>query len=381
MGWTVRLRDEKDRVKAEQINMPVRRTVRSEGLLIGAISRNATWAPQFQPLKIRQEDFAPASARLLPQVFPENPLMLAGMDALYLNSERAMDLRPAQQSAITRWTRGGGHLIVAVEAISDVNSSPWLREVVPVRLTGMRAVQAHPELQAWLQSEVKARSGAGMPAEPGGLLTPAELGTATASHPFADSKDDLEFETADLQVAQAEVQGGRTLVSVGGGPLIVERTLGLGRVTILMFSPEREPFRSWKNLPTFWSRLTGVPAEWYVSTDYQRYGGWSADGIFGAMIDSRQVRKLPVEYLLVLLVAYLVVIGPLDRWWLKKINRPMLTWITFPLYVILFSGLIYLIGYKLRAGEREWNEFHVVDVLPTGTGAVADLRGHTYGSL
>ena len=54
------------------------------------------------------------------------------------------------------------------------------------------------------------------------------------------------------------------------------------------------------------------------------------------MIDSRQVRKLPVEWLLLLLVVYLIVIGPFDQWWLKKINRQMLTWITFPTYVVLF---------------------------------------------
>ena len=41
-------------------------------------------------------------------------------------------------------------------------------------------------------------------------------------------------------------------------------------------------------------------------------GGWSIDGVFGAMIDSKQVRKLPVEWLLLLLIVYLVVIGPLD---------------------------------------------------------------------
>jgi hypothetical protein len=379
-GWDVRLRDEKGRVKAEQLNMPVRRTIKSEGILIGALSRNNAWTPQFQPIKIRQKDLEPGSARFLAPLFPENPLVLQGLDALYLNSERAMDLRPAQQSAITRWTRGGGHLIVAVEAISDVNSSPWLRELVPARLTGMRTVQAHPELQAWLRSQVNYGPTAASPVNEG-LLSAADLGTATAQYPFADLKEDPMFESAELQVAQAEVTGGRVLASVGGAPIMIQRQLGLGRVTVLLFSPEREPFRSWKHLPALWSRLTEVPPEWFVSTDYQSYGGWSVDGIFGAMIDSRQVRKLPVPYLLALLVAYLVVIGPLDRWWLKKINRPMLTWITFPLYVVLFSGLIYLIGYKLRAGEREWNEFHVVDVLPTGAGAVADLRGHTYASL
>jgi hypothetical protein len=122
-----------------------------------------------------------------------------------------------------------------------------------------------------------------------------------------------------------------------------------------------------------------VPGAWYVSANYHRSGGWSSDGIFGAMIDTRQVRKLPVTWLLLLLIVYLVVIGPLDQQWLKRIGRPMLTWITFPCYVVLFSLLIYFIGYKLRAGESEWNELHLVDVLPKGE--QAELRGQTYVSV
>ena len=51
------------------------------------------------------------------------------------------------------------------------------------------------------------------------------------------------------------------------------------------------------------------------------------------MMDSRQVHKLPVGWLLLLLLVYLVVIGPFDRFWLKRIGKPMLTWITFPCYV------------------------------------------------
>src|SRR5208283_2191497 len=60
-------------------------------------------------------------------------------------------------------------------------------------------------------------------------------------------------------------------------------------------------------------------------------------------------------------------------------RKPMLTWITFPCYVVLFSLLIYFIGYRLRAGESEWNELHLVDVLLNGD--QAELRGRTYASI
>ena len=37
----------------------------------------------------------------------------------------------------------------------------------------------------------------------------------------------------------------------------------------------------------------------------------NTDGVFGAMLDTHQIHKLPVIWLLFLLVVYLVVIGPL----------------------------------------------------------------------
>jgi hypothetical protein len=43
-----------------------------------------------------------------------------------------------------------------------------------------------------------------------------------------------------------------------------------------------------------------------------------------------------------------------------------------------FSLLIYFIGFMLRAGESEWNELHVVDVM-THNGK-SELRGRTYAS-
>ena len=196
---------------------------------------------------------------------------------------------------------------------------------------------------------------------------------------FDDTPVDTAFETNGLLVAQGTVLNGQVVLSSGDVPLVVTTVRGRGRVTALLFSPEREPVRSWKNLPTFWAKLTEVPVEWYGPSPPPSYGGMSSDGIFGAMLDSRQVHKLPVEWLLLLLIVYLVVIGPLDQYWLKRIRKPMLTWITFPCYVVLFSLLIYFIGYRLRAGESEWNELHLVDVLLNGD--QAELRGRTYASI
>jgi hypothetical protein len=189
-----------------------------------------------------------------------------------------------------------------------------------------------------------------------------------------------EFKQAGIPVFQSETRAGRVLAEAESHALVIQGNRGRGRITALAFTPEKEPFRSWKGRGWFWAQVADVPPALFDKTPNNNYGSLqSIDGSIGAMIDSKQVRKLPVSWLLLLLAIYLVVIGPLDQWWLKKINRQMLTWITFPCYVVGFSLLIYWIGFMLRAGETEWNELHLVDVFPMG--AKAELRGRTYASV
>ncbi len=373
-NWGAELFDEKGRRRAEALNqqgIPVY-PVSWKTRFLGAIPRAAGGTPSVAPIKAADrnaaKEFQPVVARFQPALFPDNPIVLQKLDALYLSSEKAMELKDGQVRALLAWLHGGGQLIVGVESVSDINNLSWLRGIFPGELTGNRTLANHPSLFDWLRSPMRSPDDALFPNVPNRTLTP-----------FAELAADPLFETEPLPVATLAEDSARLLVGTPDAPLIVTRAIDRGRVTALLFSPEREPVRSWKHLPILWARLLEVPAALYENDKLQNTSDTATDGIFGAMVDSRQVRKLPVEWLLVLLVVYLVVIGPLDRWWLKKINRPVLTWITFPCYVVLFSGLIYLIGYKLRAGDSEWNELHLVDVFPAG--AKAELRGRVYAGI
>lgn len=398
--WDARLLDERGKVRAEQTGLRSRRNIRTSTPLLGALVRTPSGMPAPQPIRPADKAQQPATARLLPDIFPDNPLALEGLDCLYLSTEKALALKTGQVEALLDWLHGGGHLIVGVEQVNDVTATPWLKEVVPCDLSDMRTVQGHSELQEslrdWMLSvnaaraaETKETSGRDSgaprpetaPPAPGGQSRlPARTAAAT-TNVFEDLPVDPAFELAALPVATGRVRDGRVVVAAEGGdkPLIVTANRGCGQVTLLLFSPEREPFRSWQNLPTFWAWLNDKPGALRVSEDSRQTVGLSSDGIFGAMIGTRQVHKLAVTWLLGLLLVYLLVIGPLDRYWLRRIGRPMLTWITFPCYVVMFSMLIYVIGYKLRAGDSEWNELHVVDVL--GKGEQARLRGRTYASV
>jgi len=377
-SWDVRLLDERGKARSEQLGLRARKQISHGTPLLGALPRTPSGTPAIKQTLAQGFEQQPAAARLLPSIFPDNPLVLEGMTCLYLNSERAADLSIGQVDALLGWLNAGGHLIVAVEQPGDVNASSWLTNALPCEVKDLRTVARHPELQEWLRSATWSTNSQRAPGFPN-PNTGQAFNRAGLANPFASLADDMQFESKELQVASSQVRDGQVEVSAGDTPLVITAQRGRGRVTALLFSPEREPVRSWRELPTFWAKLAEVPGAWYVSKDLYSQGGWSTDGVFGAMIDTRQVHKLPVGWLLFLLIVYLVVIGPLDQLWLKRIGKPMLTWITFPCYVVLFSLVIYFIGYKLRAGESEWNELHVVDVLLNGLRA--ELRGCTYSSV
>lgn len=379
-SWDVRLLDERGKVRSEQLGLRARKQLAQGTPLMGALPRTPNGTPIIKPILAQGIDLQPATARLLPSIFPDNPLVLEGMNCLYLNSERAADLSVTQVEALLGWLNAGGHLIVAVEQPADINAASWLKNIFPCEVKDLRNVPRHPELLNWLRSSTWVTNSVRA------LRLRNQFGAGTANadelsspNPFAELPNDFDFESKELQAAVGTVRDGEVQVQSGDTPLIVTAQRGRGRLTALLFSPEREPMRSWQHLPVFWAKLAEIPGAWYSSKNLYSQGGWSTDGIFGAMIDSRQVHKLPVGWLLMLLLVYLVVIGPLDQYWLKRIGKPMLTWITFPCYVVLFSLIIYLIGYKLRAGEAEWNELHVVDILLNGPRA--ELRGHTYSSI
>ncbi len=381
-SWSARLLDERGKVRAEKINLRAKGDVTSDSILLGALSRTFSGLPTLPEVRSKQQrsDLQPAVARMELSYFPDNPIALEGLDALYLNSEKAPDLKINQVNALVAWLHGGGHLIVGVEQPADINGTPWLRALLPCEFTGVSQVRMDGEFQQWLQ--VSKLGKVSQPAE----VAPTKAGNIRRNAPTPQPAVNLpaitpdgDFDQSEIPVATGTMRDGRAVVSVKEVPVVIEAERGRGKITVLAFSPERKPFQTWKNRAWFWARAVNVPPAMFETGDFNRNTGWSIDGVFGAMIDSKQVRKLPVSGLLLLLVVYLLVIGPLDQYWLKKLGRQMLTWVTFPTYVVLFSLLIYWIGFMLRAGETEWNELHVVDVLPRGERA--ELRGHTYASV
>lgn len=379
-----RLLDAAGKVRAER-TAPQPTVMAWENALIGSLAALSQGGPVLPEIQSTRSEMQPRTARIQTEFFPDNPIALEGLTTLYLNTARALDLKEPQVDALQSWVHSGGHLIVAVDQAADLGTAAWLRNLLPASMGGLETQPVGTSLTRWLMDDA-----VGHPGQSGStfrhVYEPPRIRLLGDGRPdrgdsaYAALKVDRDFETAQWSLLKLKpVTGAVVMAGTPERPLLVTGPKSRGMVTLLAFNPEREPIKTWKLRPHFWARMSGVSEDVFRKEAQMAWGGKSIDSVFGAMVETRQVRKLPVGLLLLLLLVYLVVIGPLDQWWLKKINRPMLTWITFPTYVALFSLLIYYIGFRLRAGQTEWNELHVVDVVPRNADAV--LRGRTFASI
>ncbi len=193
-SWDVRLFDDHGHLHAEQqVNVPSGKQRASGSIVVGAITRTANGVPVIRPVTARDQQVQPVVARIATAILPDNPLVFEGMDAIYLNSEKAPDLNVNQVNALLAWLNAGGHLIVAVEQISDVNATPWLRAIVPCDLTGMGSAPSHSALQQWVRSAASNPSSTRLKL-PNGARSPNAANAD--SNPFADLAEDPDFEKA-----------------------------------------------------------------------------------------------------------------------------------------------------------------------------------------
>ena len=406
---SVRLLDLKGKVIAEP-NFVGQQT---EGRpVLGFLSKSSVGVPAMPEMKARGYNLRegrPLAVRMDPELFPDNPLVLDGLPSLYLNSERAAALSEPQFTALLAWIQNGGHLIIGVEQAADLTSREWMRSLLPFEPGTPSVINGKGELYAWVRDYVTSSEPDPLASVRNRVAPPTQNNrnrpvvgrNVPQPPPTAEENivlsDDSGFDSATIPIVNGRVKDGKILVGTADSPLVIQAQRGRGKISVLTFSPEREPFLSWKHREWFWAKISGVPSSVFKRTDGAANYGWqSTDGMFGWLVDSKQVHKLPLHWLLLLLAAYLVIIGPFDQYILKKLKRQMLTWITFPVYVIAFSGLIYFIGFYLRAGDLECNELSIVDVLPNsqlgrqiqepdGTvkvgGDAAVLRGQTYCSI
>lgn len=259
---------------------------------------------------------------------PENAFALEPIDALFVSNINEASLTNAQQEALQTWVARGGHLVV-MGGVNWQGVNDTLGTWLPLQATGTTTLT---DVSALAQYSLQTDS-----------LNARTLVTIGSPHPDA-----------------------RILAQQDDTPLLLRRNVGDGVVHFLALDPTTEPLRTWAHLPQFWLYLLNTP----ISNAWGR-GILDKASVANALAILPNEQLLPpVEALIGFIVAYIVMIGPVNYWVLTRLKRQEWAWVTIPLFIVLFTVLATVVGFNLRGNEVILSRLRVVQVWDTADNAV-----------
>jgi hypothetical protein len=242
-----------------------------------------------------------------PELFPPSALACSGVSVMVLGAG-AERMNSEQWRALLNWVKLGGSLIVPGGAGALYLQNAALRSVLPVQVQGLQAL---PSLKA-------VGTFAGQP-------PPQGSASITRSRPRPE---------------------GEVLLQQDGIPLIVRRAYGLGAILFLAFSPWDQPMRGYAGNGAFWLSLLrnapDLPPSYLMLSLYESHTGASGGLSFGpgavpmSFPTRFQVRMPAAELVIGLLLAYFVLVVPVNYFVLRRLRALDWAWLTVPLIAVLF---------------------------------------------
>lgn len=160
------------------------------------------------------------------------------------------------------------------------------------------------------------------------------------------------------------------IVDAGDTPLILRYAYGFGDITFLALDLDAAPLSKWAGRSHLLARLLRFE-------DRDERGGNENSGLGrvshvgfedltgqlrGCLEQFDGITLVRFSWIAGILALYLLLIGPTDYFLLRKLHRPQWTWVTFPLYVVLFCVFAVMLAQHWKGHSVRANQVDLVDV-------------------
>ncbi|RUL81328.1 hypothetical protein, partial [Tautonia sociabilis] len=323
--------------------------------------------PEFQGADASQPSRLSVCRLRVPEGIPDRWYGYDALEALVLdlNAEGALEaLQDFRSQPLMQWVRNGGHLVlVGGFARWQVAADPGgvLRELLP-------ALPTDRPTETGDLGTIESFVGSITP-----ITTPERPVSVTTFEP-------IEGRGAQVLLADRSV----------GGPVIVRGPYGLGRVTMVGLSVDERPFVDWPDRKVFWSSVLDLGGRETAAIDLARSGAFTdyevrdlSSYLHRALEQFEGVRLVPFGWVAAFVFLYILLIGPGDYFFLKRVLKRMeLTWITFPTIVVAVSLVAYITAYRVKGTDLRINRVDVIDVdQGFGDGERHLARGTSFATL
>lgn len=279
--------------------------------------------------------------------------------------------------AMAEWVRRGGRLVLSAGRNQDLARQflhDLMRESEPLEFAaGGLQVSRLQKVENWTPGQTPIFDS--KPLKPGDKPPPIEIANLTIKA------------GRDVEIIIAQDQD-------DAKPVIARMPYGMGSIMVVAFDLDQPPFTRWGGQAEFWKKLQaetgtslftiGQGGNVYYGPRGRRmsYGGEAVQDLAVSLRNNLEnfpeVSNISFGWVALFIFIYILVVGPLDYFFLKKVvKRLELTWITFPTVVLVVSAVAYFTAYALKGNDLLINKVDVVDIDLKGNSAY----GHTWFTL
>jgi hypothetical protein len=254
-----------------------------------------------------------------------------------------LEMNKARRDALLDWVRRGGRLVLSVGR-NHQSVAKWLEKVPLVDGTLRSTITrpSLPSLQLWCGADPRQK-------HPLRNLEIVRVQPGPNMHGLVH-EDPV---AGDLETR----------------PVLWQSSCGLGRVFLVAFDLDSASFSEWDGQKAFWKKLqeeigprvsagdANLPAGSFVQ------GGELVVDLKRELESFQEVPVISFGWVALFILFYIILVGPLDYFLLKKLfKRLELTWITFPLMVLIVSVIAYATAYYFKGDELRINKIDLVDI-------------------
>ena len=321
-------------------------TTSASGLLVGVLSDQPTTLDALAAL--HPGGYVPNVTHIQGSDLSDSSLVLRAFDMLAIDDFSTDTLTAAQRSAIGDYVINGGSLFLGTGGSWHKTLGGLGTALLPMQVTGS-----------------------------------AVLGSIAALNGLAG-----------VEVATGTLSGGSAWLSEGTQPLLIEKRFGQGMISMATFDWNQEQLAGWTSA-TAVLRQAFVRATYGIGDSpngapgvFTKFGFTtslaSKGGQFSQALSNLPALSLPAWWLIgSLVLIYVLLIGPINYFVLRAINRRALAWVTVPALALVGSAGAYGAGVATKGTSVQANQVSVIHVAPgwdhayqeAYTGLLAPTRG------
>lgn len=280
---------------------------------------------------------------LTAESFPDRVELLDNFEVIIVNNIDTSKMSKKQLAALESWVKAGGILVTGTGANARRTLSGLSPSIVPVTTAGSLTLDKSYSLEEM-----------GWQILQGGALNVIELKAS---------------QDASILISEDEI------------PIVIMNRIGNGYVYTAAFDLGTEPILSWEGKINLWNNIfqESLASSKSISLTDPAYNAKTSMPSY-VLGNIPTMGLPPASLVLFIFLLYLAMIGPINYFVLKKIDKRELSWITIPAISILFAVFIYSYAFTTKGNEMVANTISIVELdKDSGQGQLVEHVGLFFG--